>query len=47
MRLSEIERGDSFGHRALIGMISMVARMRLPDAARVANLLISLTPLRV
>ena len=36
MRLSEIERGDSLGHRALIGMISMVAGMRLPDAARVA-----------
>jgi uncharacterized peroxidase-related enzyme len=36
MRLSEIERGDSFGHRALIGFISMIAGMRLPDAARVA-----------
>jgi uncharacterized peroxidase-related enzyme len=36
MRLSEIERGDSLGHRALIGFISIVAGMRLPDAARVA-----------
>ena len=36
MRLAEIERGDSLGHRALIGMISMVSGMRLPDAARVA-----------
>jgi uncharacterized peroxidase-related enzyme len=36
MRLSEIDRGDTFGHRALIGLISMVAGMRLPDAARVA-----------
>jgi AhpD family alkylhydroperoxidase len=36
MRLGEIERGDTLGHRALIGMISLVARMRLPDAARVA-----------
>lgn len=36
MRLSEIDRGDTFGHRVLIGFISMVAKMRLPDAARVA-----------
>lgn len=36
MRLPEIDRGDSFGHRLLIGFISLVARMRLPDAARVA-----------
>jgi len=36
MRLAEIDRGDSFGHRALIGFISMVSGMRLPDAARVA-----------
>lgn len=36
MRLAEIERGDSLGHRILIGVISMVAGIRLPDAARVA-----------
>ena len=36
MRLPEIDRGDTFGHRALIGFISMVSGMRLPDAARVA-----------
>jgi AhpD family alkylhydroperoxidase len=36
MRLAEIDRGDSFGHRLLIGFISLVSRMRLPDAARVA-----------
>ncbi len=36
MRLAEIDRGDSLGHRALIGFISMVSGMRLPDAARVA-----------
>jgi len=36
MRLCEIDRGDTFGHRALIGFISMVSGMRLPDAARVA-----------
>ena len=36
MRLAEIDRGDSLGHRALIGFISTVAGMRLPDAARVA-----------
>lgn len=36
MRLPEIDRGDSLGHRLLIGFISFVSRMRLPDAARVA-----------
>ena len=36
MRLREIERGDSLGSRLLIGFISFVSRMRLPDAARVA-----------
>jgi uncharacterized peroxidase-related enzyme len=36
MRLREIDRGDSFVNRLLIGFISMVSRMRLPDAARVA-----------
>lgn len=36
MRLPEIERGDSVGHRLMIGMISRVAGYRLPDAARVA-----------
>lgn len=36
MRLREVERGDSLGNRLLIRFISMVARMRLPDAARVA-----------
>jgi AhpD family alkylhydroperoxidase len=36
MRLGEIERGDSVGTRALIGFISLVSGMRLPDAARVA-----------
>jgi len=36
MRLHEIDRGDSFVHRLLIGFISLVSRMRLPDAARVA-----------
>lgn len=36
MRLPEIDRGDSFFNRLLIGFISFVARMRLPDAARVA-----------
>jgi uncharacterized peroxidase-related enzyme len=36
MRLDEIERGDSLRHRLLIGFISLVTRMRLPDAARVA-----------
>ena len=36
MRLPEIDRGDSFINRLLIGFISMVSGMRLPDAARVA-----------
>jgi uncharacterized peroxidase-related enzyme len=36
MRLREIDRGDGFANRLLIGFISLVARMRLPDAARVA-----------
>ena len=36
MRLAEIDRGDTFGHRSLIGFISLVSGMRLPDAARVA-----------
>jgi len=36
MRLNEIERGDTLGHRVLIGMISLVTGIRLPDAARVA-----------
>jgi uncharacterized peroxidase-related enzyme len=36
MRLPEIDRGDSFANRLLIGFISMVSGMRLPDAARVA-----------
>jgi len=36
MRLREIDRGDGIANRLLIGFISLVARMRLPDAARVA-----------
>jgi AhpD family alkylhydroperoxidase len=36
MRLPEIDRGDGLGHRLLIGFISTVSGMRLPDAARVA-----------
>lgn len=36
MRLPEIDRGDSVRHRLLIGMISRVSGIRLPDAARVA-----------
>jgi uncharacterized peroxidase-related enzyme len=36
MRLHEIERGDGLFNRLLIGFISLVSRMRLPDAARVA-----------
>ena len=36
MRLREIDRGGGFVNRLLIGFISMVSRMRLPDAARVA-----------
>ena len=36
MRLLEIDRGDGFTNRLLIGFISLVSGMRLPDAARVA-----------
>jgi len=36
MRLREIERGDGVLNRLLIRFISLVTRMRLPDAARVA-----------
>jgi len=36
MRLPEIDRGDGFTNRLLIGFISAVSGMRLPDAARVA-----------
>jgi uncharacterized peroxidase-related enzyme len=36
MRLPEIDRGDGLGNRLLIGFISTVSGMRLPDAARVA-----------
>src|SRR5579872_2529754 len=36
MRLPEVERGDGLANRLLIGFISLVTRMRLPDAARVA-----------
>ena len=36
MRLREIDRGDGLASRLLIGFISMVSGMRLPDAARVA-----------
>jgi uncharacterized peroxidase-related enzyme len=36
MRLPEIERGDTVGHRLLIRMISRLTGYRLPDAARVA-----------
>jgi uncharacterized peroxidase-related enzyme len=36
MRLAEIDRGDTLRHRILIGMISRLSGMRLPDAARVA-----------
>jgi uncharacterized peroxidase-related enzyme len=36
MRLSEIDRGDGIFNRLLIRFISLLARMRLPDAARVA-----------
>lgn len=36
MRLAEVERGDSLGHRVLIRAISRLAGYRLPDAARVA-----------
>jgi uncharacterized peroxidase-related enzyme len=34
VRLSEVERGDSWRRRCLIGFISAIAGMRLPDAAR-------------
>ena len=34
MRLSEIDRGDGFANCLLIGFISVVSAMRLPDAAR-------------
>ena len=36
MRLREIDRGDGALNRLLIGFISLVVGMRLPDAARVA-----------
>jgi uncharacterized peroxidase-related enzyme len=36
MRLREIDKGDSILNRLLIGFISLVSGMRLPDAARVA-----------
>jgi uncharacterized peroxidase-related enzyme len=36
MRLREIDRGDGVFNRLLIRFISLVSRMRLPDAARVA-----------
>jgi uncharacterized peroxidase-related enzyme len=36
MRLHEIDRGDGLGNRLLMGFISLVSGMRLPDAARVA-----------
>jgi uncharacterized peroxidase-related enzyme len=36
MRLSEIDRGDGVFNRLLIGFISLMTGMRLPDAARVA-----------
>jgi uncharacterized peroxidase-related enzyme len=36
MRLTEVERGDGLANRLLIGFISVVSGMRLPDAARVA-----------
>lgn len=36
MRLPEVERGDGVASRLLIWFISLVSRMRLPDAARVA-----------
>src|SRR5262249_39194377 len=36
MRLREVERGDTLVSRLLIRFISIVSRMRLPDAARVA-----------
>jgi uncharacterized peroxidase-related enzyme len=36
MRLQEIDRGDSIVSHLFISFISLVSRMRLPDAARVA-----------
>ena len=36
MRLHDIDRGEGLANRLLIRFISMVSRMRLPDAARVA-----------
>jgi alkylhydroperoxidase family enzyme len=36
MRLAEVERGDTVRSRLLIRFISLVSRIRLPDAARVA-----------
>src|SRR6185312_885992 len=36
MRLPEIDRGDGLTNRLLIGFISTVSGIRLPDAARVA-----------
>ncbi|MGC1354722.1 MAG: hypothetical protein WA851_02795 [Xanthobacteraceae bacterium] len=36
MRLHDIERGDGVFNHLLISCISLVSRMRLPDAARVA-----------
>ncbi|GAB3803101.1 hypothetical protein GCM10028798_21440 [Humibacter antri] len=36
MRLTEVDRGDTLRHRALIAMISRLTGIRLPDAARVA-----------
>jgi AhpD family alkylhydroperoxidase len=36
MRLPEIDRGDGLTNHLLIGFISLVSGMRLPDAARVA-----------
>ena len=35
MRVPEVGRGDGFFNRILIGFISMVSGMRLPDAARI------------
>lgn len=35
MRIPEVEKGDGFFNRLLIRFISMVSRMRLPDAARI------------
>lgn len=36
MRLGEIDHGDCLANRLMIAFISVVSRMRLPDAARVA-----------